>query len=144
MNIGQAAKRSGISAKMIRYYEDIGLLPNPKRSDSGYRVYSEDDIKTLSFIQHARELGFSSEQMKELLGLWLNDARHSSDVKQLAQKHIELLQQKISDMQNMMKILQQSVAQCAGDEQSDCQILKQIEQGVSHGKTAHTPIKADQ
>lgn len=58
MNIGQAAKRSGISAKMIRYYEDIGLLPNPKRSDSGYRVYSDDDIKTLSFIQHARELGF--------------------------------------------------------------------------------------
>lgn len=130
MNIGQAAKRSGISAKMIRYYEDIGLLPAPKRSDAGYRVYTDMDIKTLSFIQHARELGFSSEQMKELLGLWLNSSRQSSEVKQLAQKHIQFLQQKIADMQHMLLILQQSVEQCAGNEQSDCQILKQIEQGV--------------
>ena len=130
MNIGQAAKRSGISAKMIRYYEDIGLLPAPKRSDTGYRVYSDADIKILSFIQHARELGFSSEQMKELLGLWLNSSRQSSEVKQLAQKHIQFLQQKIADMQHMLVILQQSVEQCAGNEQSDCQILKQIEQGV--------------
>lgn len=130
MNIGQAAKRSGISAKMIRYYEDIGLLPAPKRSDTGYRVYSDADIKILSFIHHARELGFSSEQMKELLGLWLNSSRQSSEVKQLAQKHIQFLQQKIADMQHMLLILQQSVEQCAGNEQSDCQILKQIEQGV--------------
>ena len=130
MNIGQAAKRSGISAKMIRYYEDIGLLPAPKRSDTGYRVYSDADIKILRYIQHARELGFSSEQMKELLGLWLNSSRQSSEVKQLAQKHIQFLQQKIADMQHMLMILQQSVEQCAGNEQSDCQILKQIEQGV--------------
>ena len=130
MNIGQAAKRSGISAKMIRYYEEIGLLPAPKRSDAGYRVYTDADIKTLSFIQHARELGFSSEQMKELLGLWLNQSRQSREVKQLAQKHIQFLEQKIADMQQMLLILQQSVAQCADDEQADCQILKQIEQGV--------------
>ncbi|MFN4367747.1 MAG: Cu(I)-responsive transcriptional regulator [Acinetobacter sp.] len=130
MNIGQAAKRSGISAKMIRYYEDIGLLPAPKRSDAGYRVYTDAYIKTLSFIQHARELGFSSEQMKELLGLWLNSSRQSSEVKQLAQKHIQFLQQKIANMQHMLVILQQSVEQCADNEQSDCQILKQIEQGV--------------
>lgn len=130
MNIGQAAKRSGISAKMIRYYEDIGLLPAAKRSDAGYRVYTDADIKTLSFIQHARELGFSSEQMKELLGLWLNQSRQSREVKQLAQKHIQFLEQKIADMQQMLLILQQSVAQCADDEQADCQILKQIEQGV--------------
>ena len=130
MNIGQAAKRSGISAKMIRYYEDIGLLPAAKRSDAGYRVYTDADIKTLSFIQHARELGFSSEQMKELLGLWLNSSRRSSEVKQLAQKHIQFLQQKIANMQHMLVILQQSVEQCADNEQSDCQILKQIEQGV--------------
>ena len=130
MNIGQAAKRSGISAKMIRYYEDIGLLPAAKRSDAGYRVYTDADIKTLSFIQHARELGFSSEQMKELLGLWLNQSRQSREVKQLAQKHIQFLEQKIADMQHMLVILQQSVEQCAGNEQSDCQILKQIEQGV--------------
>lgn len=130
MNIGQAAKRSGISAKMIRYYEEIGLLPAPKRSASGYRIYSEADIRSLSFIQHARELGFSSEQMKELLGLWLNQSRQSREVKQLAQKHIQFLEQKIADMQQMLLILQQSVAQCADDEQADCQILKQIEQGV--------------
>ncbi|MFN3894464.1 MAG: MerR family transcriptional regulator [Acinetobacter sp.] len=130
MKIGQAAKRSGISAKMIRYYEDIGLLPAPKRSDAGYRVYTDAYIKTLSFIQHARELGFSSEQMKELLGLWLNSSRQSSEVKQLAQKHIQFLQQKIANMQHMLVILQQSVEQCADNEQSDCQILKQIEQGV--------------
>src|SRR5690606_40336884 len=130
MNIGQAAKRSGISAKMIRYYEDIGLLPAPKRSDTGYRVYSDADIKILSFIQHARELGFSSEQMKEILGLWLNSSRQSSEVKQMAQTHIQFLQQKIADIQHMLLILKQSVEQCAGNEQSDCQILKQIEQGV--------------
>jgi MerR family transcriptional regulator, copper efflux regulator len=82
VNIGQAAKRSGISAKMIRYYEEIGLLPAPKRSESGYRDYSDADIRMLGFIQHARELGFSSEQMKELLGLWQNEVRQSSEVKQ--------------------------------------------------------------
>ncbi|TSH74817.1 Cu(I)-responsive transcriptional regulator [Acinetobacter sp. RF15A] len=129
MNIGQAARRSGISAKMIRYYEEIGLLPEPKRSTSGYRLYTEQDIKTLSFIQHARELGFSSTQMKELLDLRLNSARHSADVKQLAEQHIQRLQQKIADMQKMIHILQQSVDQCAGNEESDCQILKQIELG---------------
>ena len=130
MNIGQAAKRSGISAKMIRYYEDIGLLPEPKRSESGYRDYSEADIRMLSFIQHARELGFSSEQMKELLGLWRNEVRQSSEVKQLAQKHITTLEQKIQDMQAMVEILKQSVARCAGNEQSDCAILQDIEQGL--------------
>lgn len=103
MNIGQAAKRSGISAKMIRYYEEIGLLPAPKRSESGYRDYSDADIRMLGFIQHARELGFSSEQMKELLGLWQNEVRQSSEVKQLAQKHITILEQKIQDMQAMVK-----------------------------------------
>lgn len=130
MNIGQAAKRSGISAKMIRYYEEIGLLPAPKRSESGYRHYTDADIRTLSFIQHARELGFSSEQMKELLGLWLNEVRQSSEVKALAQKHIDMLEQKIRDMQVMVTMLKQSVARCAGDERSDCEILKDIEQGL--------------
>lgn len=129
MNIGQAAKHSGISAKMIRYYEDIGLLPAPKRNQSGYRDYSDADIRTLSFIQHARELGFSSEQMKELLGLWRNEVRQSSEVKTLAQKHIATLEQKINDMQTMLEILKQSVARCAGDARSDCEILKDIEQG---------------
>ena len=89
MNIGQASKLSGISSKMIRYYEQIGLLDSAKRSASGYRIYSEQDLKTLSFIKHARDLGFSSEQMKELLGLWKNADRQSAEVKQLTLKHIE-------------------------------------------------------
>ena len=130
MNIGQAAKQSGISAKMIRYYEEIGLLQAPKRTDAGYRMYSDKDIKTLKFIQHSRELGFSTEQMKELLGLWKNQGRQSAEVKQLAQKHIDALNRKIADLQAMVNTLQQSVNCCAGDHQAECVILNQIEQGA--------------
>lgn len=132
MNIGQAAKQSGISAKMIRYYEDIGLLPASKRTDAGYRMYSEDDIKTLKFIQHSRELGFSTEQMKELMGLWKNEGRQSAEVKQLTQKHIDALNKKIADLQAMVSALQQSVDCCAGNQQAECEILNQIEQGAVH------------
>ena len=131
MNIGQAAKASGISAKMIRYYESIGLLNNAQRSDAGYRIYSEADIKTLSFLRHARDLGFSSEQMKDLLGLWKNQSRQSVEVKALALKHIQTLNQKIADLQAMVEILQQSVDGCAGNDQADCTILNQIETGMA-------------
>lgn len=136
MNIGQAAKQSGISAKMIRYYEDIGLLPASKRTDAGYRMYSESDIKMLKFIHHSRELGFSTEQMKELLGLWKNQDRQSAEVKQLAQKHINALNQKIADLQTMVSSLQHSVDCCAGNQQADCEILNQIELGSS--KSPHS------
>ena len=132
MNIGQAAKQSGISAKMIRYYEDIGLLPASKRTDAGYRMYSEEDIKTLKFIQQSRELGFSTEQMKELMGLWKNEGRQSAEVKQLTQKHIDALNKKIADLQAMVSALQQSVDCCAGNQQAECEILNQIEQGAVH------------
>lgn len=131
MNIGQAAKASGISAKMIRYYESIGLLNNAQRTDAGYRIYSEADIKTLSFLRHARDLGFSSEQMKDLLGLWKNQNRQSVEVKSLALKHIQTLNQKIADLQAMVEILQQSVDGCAGNDQADCTILNQIETGMA-------------
>ncbi|UUS62160.1 MULTISPECIES: Cu(I)-responsive transcriptional regulator [unclassified Acinetobacter] len=131
MNIGQAAKASGISAKMIRYYESIGLLNNAQRTDAGYRIYSETDIKTLSFLRHARDLGFSSEQMKDLLGLWKNQSRQSVEVKALALKHIQTLNQKIADLQAMVEILQQSVDGCAGNDQADCTILNQIEAGMA-------------
>ena len=130
MNIGQAAKSSGISAKMIRYYEDIGVLPASKRSDAGYRMYSEDDLKTLHFIRHARELGFSTEQMKELLELWKNNDRQSAEVKALTQKHILALKQKIADLQAMVDNLQQSVNCCAGNQQAECEILNKIEFGI--------------
>ena len=134
MNIGQAAKQSGISAKMIRYYEEIGLLAPAKRTDAGYRMYGAQDLKTLSFNQHARELGFSTEQMKELLDLWRNQDRQSAEVKQLAQKHIDALNRKISDMQAMVDALQQSVSCCAGNQQADCEILNQIELGAVQQK----------
>ena len=129
MNIGQVAKQSGISSKMIRYYEEIGLINIAKRSDAGYRIYSDQDLKTLNFIKHARELGFSSEQMKELISLWKNTDRSSAEVKQLASRHIEDLNNKIKSLQDMVNTLQQSVACCAGNESSDCSILAHIENG---------------
>lgn len=130
MNIGQAAKQSGISSKMIRHYESIGLLEAAQRSASGYRLYSAQDIKTLSFLKHARDLGFSSQQMKELIGLWKNTDRHSAEVKQLTIKHIQALNQKIKQLQEMVDFLQRSANQCSGDEQTHCAILEDLEKGT--------------
>lgn len=130
MNIGQASKHSGISAKMIRYYEEIGLLEAAQRSASGYRIYSETDLKTLNFLKHARELGFSSEQMKELISLWKNTDRHSAEVKALTVKHIAELKQKIAHLQEIVNILQASADDCCGDQQASCAILDHIEKGV--------------
>ncbi len=129
MNIGQVAKQAGISAKMIRYYEEIGLIDAAKRTDAGYRIYSDRDLKTLNFIKHSRELGFSSEQMKELISLWRNTDRSSAEVKQLASKHIEDLKHKIKSLQDMVNALEQSVACCPGNDSPDCSILMQIENG---------------
>lgn len=129
MNIGQAAKQSGISAKMIRYYESIGLLTAAQRSAAGYRVYSEQDLKTLNFIRHARELGFSTEQMKELISLWKNSGRQSAEVKALTLKHIDELNQKIQRLQEMVNLLQQSAQHCLGNHSAECAILDQIEKG---------------
>ncbi|WP_336962008.1 Cu(I)-responsive transcriptional regulator [Acinetobacter pittii] len=130
MNIGQASKHSGISAKMIRYYEEIGLLEAAQRSASGYRIYSETDLKTLNFLKHARELGFSSEQMKELISLWKNTDRQSAEVKALTVKHIAELKQKIAHLQEMVNILQASADDCGGNQQASCAILDHIEKGV--------------
>ena len=121
MNIGQAAKQSGISTKMIRYYEEIGVLDVARRSASGYRLYFEQDIKDLNFLR---------QQMKELIGLWKNTDRHSAEVKQMTLKHIATLNQKIKELQKMVLFLQVSANQCAGDEQTDCAILDQIEKGI--------------
>lgn len=130
MNIGQVSKQSGISSKMIRYYEKIGLLDAAKRASSGYRVYSDQNLKTLNFIRHARDLGFSSEQMKELLSLWKNTERQSAEVKQLTLQHIQVLNDKIAQLQAMVNLLQHSANHCFGNEQADCAILKNIELGV--------------
>ncbi len=129
MNIGQVAKESGISAKMIRYYEQIGLLNEVQRTDAGYRIYSDRDLRTLNFIKHSRDLGFSSEQIKELLSLWQDSGRQSAEVKRLALKHIDGLNNKIAQLQDMVTLLQQSADNCAGDEQAECVILDNIERG---------------
>ena len=129
MNIGQAAKHSGLSAKMIRYYEAIGLLKPAHRSDSGYRLYSDEDLHTLAFIKRARDLGFSLEEVGKLLALWQDRQRASSDVKALARQHIDELNQKIVELSSLRDTLQDLVDTCQGDHRPDCPILKGLESG---------------
>jgi MerR family copper efflux transcriptional regulator len=106
MNIGQAARHSGLSAKMIRYYESIGLLPVAHRSDSGYRIYQAHDLQTLGFIKRARDLGFSLEEVTQLLTLWQDRGRASADVKNLAERHVADLQQRIEQLSALRDTLQ--------------------------------------
>ncbi|MEB3753930.1 Cu(I)-responsive transcriptional regulator [Acinetobacter sp. MD2(2019)] len=131
MNIGEVAQLTGLSSKMIRYYETMGLLPNIERSAAGYRIYSAQDIKSLQFIAHARELDFSVAQIKELLALWRNQSRQSAEVKQLALQHIYQLEKRIAELQAMLAILKQTAACCDGGEMAECPILEQIELGVT-------------
>jgi MerR family copper efflux transcriptional regulator len=128
MNIGKAAKASGISAKMIRHYESIGLIAESKRSSAGYRVYSKNDLHTLSFIKSSRSLGFSLEQIKQLLSLWQDRERASSDVKALALHHINELDEKIAELSAMRNLLQRLTLECHGDDRAECPILKGLEQ----------------
>lgn len=128
MNIGEAAAASGISAKMIRYYEQSGLIPAVERAASGYRSYTPADVQRLQFIRRARELGFSAARINELLGLWSNPARQSADVKRLAWQHIAGLEQQIEKLQQMMDALKTLVDCCAGDERPDCPILADLQQ----------------
>ena len=127
MNIGEASKASGVSAKMIRYYEDIGLIPAAARTASGYRHYSDNDVHRLSFVRRARDLGFSVREIGDLLGLWSDRSRHSADVKQIAQSHIDDLQQKIAELRGMVDTLQKLVDCCAGDNRPECPILDSLE-----------------
>ena len=129
MNIGQAARRSGLSAKMIRYYESIGLLKPAHRSDSGYRLYSDDDLHTLAFIKRSRDLGFSLDEVGKLLALWQDRQRASSDVKALARQHIDELNQKIVELTSLRDTLQDLVDTCQGDHRPDCPILKGLASG---------------
>lgn len=126
MNIGQAAKASGVSGKMIRYYESIGLIAPARRTESGYRIFSDKDIHTLRFIARARGLGFSVEQMGNLLALWQDRHRASADVKAVAQAHIEELEGKIKKLQDMRQTLEHLVNHCHGDERPECPILSDL------------------
>ena len=126
MNIGQAAQESGVSAKMIRHYESIGLVTMARRTDGGYRIYDANDIHTLRFIRRARDLGFSMKEIEQLLGLWRNRRRASADVRRVAQEHISELDQKIGELQAMRRTLNQLVEHCHGDRRPDCPILDDL------------------
>lgn len=128
MNIGETSKASGVSAKMIRYYEQTGLIPAAHRTGSGYRAYSQSDVHRLQFIRRARDLGFSVIEIKDLLGLWSDRSRHSADVKCLAQAHIAELEERIKNLRQMADTLQTLVNCCAGDDRPDCPILERLEQ----------------
>jgi Cu(I)-responsive transcriptional regulator len=122
-NIGQAARQSGVSAKMVRHYESLGLLPAVHRTDAGYRQYGDTQIHTLRFIRRARTLGFSMAEITELLKLWQNQSRASGDVKRIAQAHMADLDRRIAEMQAMRQTLAQLTHCCAGDSRPDCPIL---------------------
>lgn len=127
MNIGQIANQTGLTAKTIRYYEAQDLLSDVARTDAGYRVYNLTHIRQLKFIRHCRGLGFSYSDIHDLLALWQQQNRHSRDVKQLAEKHIQTLQHKVFELERMIGILQRSVDECAGNTHAECSILNQLE-----------------
>jgi MerR family copper efflux transcriptional regulator len=129
MNIGQAARRSGLSTKMIRYYEAIGLLKPATRSDSGYRLYQPEDLHSLAFIKRSRDLGFSLEEVGKLLTLWQDRQRASADVKALALQHIEELNRRIEELASLRDTLSELVAHCKGNDRPDCPILKDLAKG---------------
>jgi Cu(I)-responsive transcriptional regulator len=126
LNIGEAARASGVTAKMIRHYESIGLLPAARRTASGYRVYDEQDVRVLQFIHRGRALGFSLEDIGELLALWQDKHRASADVRRLAEQHIDELERKIAELQSMKRTLQTLAHSCHGDQRSDCPILDDL------------------
>jgi len=124
--IGTAAERAGVSPRMVRHYESLGLLAPVARTDSGYRQYSDADVHTLRFIRRARDLGFSMEEISTLLGLWQDKHRASAHVKKIAQAHIDDLGQRIAAMQAMQRTLQSLVGCCQGNERPDCPILDDL------------------
>ncbi len=125
-NIGEAAQASGITAKMIRHYEDGGLIPKATRADSGYRIYNGKDIHMLRFIKHARSLGFPIKQISDLLDLWRDQSRSSSNVKSLAIEHLHILDQKIKELNVMKSELERLVDCCRGDDRPTCPIIDEL------------------
>jgi MerR family copper efflux transcriptional regulator len=127
MNIGQAAKASGVNAKLIRHYESIGLIPRASRTDAGYRTYDLADVNVLTFVRRSRSLGFSMKEIKKLLSLWKNKARASAEVKSLAEKHMHSLEEKILELQAMRDSLRHLAKSCHGDARPACPILEGLE-----------------
>jgi Cu(I)-responsive transcriptional regulator len=134
MNIGEAAEATGVTAKMIRHYEQIGLIPEAGRTAAGYRTYGSKDLSTLSFIRRARDLGFSIAQIRDLLALWQDRARASGDVKRIASGHIEEMKAKMRLLQDMVQTLEHLSAHCQGDQRPDCPILERLATGRAEEK----------
>ncbi|MGY0778769.1 Cu(I)-responsive transcriptional regulator [Azospirillum argentinense] len=129
MTIGDAAKASGVNAKLIRYYESIGLIPAAGRTAAGYRVYSSSDVNVLRFVKRARTLGFSIERIQILVGLWQDRSRSSAEVKRVALDHVAELEAKIAELRAMSDTLTHLAHACHGDERPDCPILRDLEEG---------------
>jgi MerR family copper efflux transcriptional regulator len=126
MNIGEAAQAAGVTAKMIRHYESLGLIPEAARTDAGYRQYTARDVATLRFIRQSRTMGFSMKQIEQLLGLWADTGRESRDVRALAREHLADLERKIDEMTRMKAMLEPLAEGCHGDGRPDCPILKSL------------------
>lgn len=142
MRIGEAAARSGVSAKMIRHYESIGLLAPAPRRDNSYRDFDARDVHDLTFIRRARDLGFSMEEIARLLALWRDRDRPSREVKEIAQAHVADLEARIARMQEMVATLRHLSKACAGDERPDCPILTGLA-GENQAQTASHPREPD-
>ena len=138
MNIGTVAERSGVPAKTIRYYESIGLIPSADRRPNGYRAYTAVDMHTLNFIKRARSLGFSVEQVRDLLELWRDKRRTSAAVKALATRHLDELDRKIAEIRSMRGALADLIERCRGDDRPDCPILEDFSQS-QNGASATEP-----
>jgi Cu(I)-responsive transcriptional regulator len=137
MNIGEASRASGVSAKMIRYYEETGLIPPAGRTASGYRIYGPKEVQILRFVRRARDLGFPMERVADLLALWRDRARASADVKHLAEDQIHALEARIREMQAMKATLEHLAHACAGNDRPDCPILDDL-----GGKAYSNPCRA--
>lgn len=149
MNIGEASKASGVSAKMIRHYESVGLFQEAARTDAGYRQYGPKDVETLRFIRRSRDLGFSIDAIRDLLQLWQDRRRPSRQVKALAQAHVDELDDKLRELQSMKDTLQYLVQHCQGDDRPDCPILSKLEseapsaEECNHARTGrHVGLKS--
>ncbi|WP_348770297.1 Cu(I)-responsive transcriptional regulator [Azospirillum sp. TSO22-1] len=140
MNIGEAAKASGVNAKLIRYYESIGLIPEAGRTAAGYRVYTAQEVRILRFVKRARTLGFSIERIQALVGLWRDKHRASAEVKRIALEHVDELEAKIAEMRAMADTLRELADACHGDDRPDCPILRDLEEAgtacCGHGHPA--------
>jgi MerR family copper efflux transcriptional regulator len=126
MNIGNASRASGVSVKMVRHYESIGILPRAARTQGNYRLYGPNDVHTLRFIRRARNLGFSMEDIRELLGLWQSRTRSSAAVKKIAGAHVDALKTKITELETMVKTLEHLSHHCHGDQRPECPILEDL------------------